>query len=136
MKSQTQLSNFLEKLVSHYGGYSMAKDERCVRFGKRLRELREAKGMSRKQLAESMGLSERAIVQWELGEREPGWFNVLALCESLGVDCSSFTVAPKDEAAPQRGRPRKASVPENTPAKRQTTDSTSSTRSRSRKNAK
>ncbi|MHB1424537.1 MAG: helix-turn-helix domain-containing protein [Gemmataceae bacterium] len=83
-----------------------------MRFGQRLRELREAKGMSRKQLAESMELSERAVIQWELGEREPGWFNVLALCTALGVECTALTIEPKDAPAPERGRPRKTPAPE------------------------
>lgn len=85
----------------------MAKDERLVRFGQRLRELREARGMSRKQLVDSAGLSERAIIKWELGEREPGWFNVLALAQALGVGVEAFTVEPSSTELPARGRPRK-----------------------------
>jgi len=91
---------------------AMAKDEKMVRFGQRLRELREAQGMSRQQLADSMKLSERAVIQWELGEREPGWFNVLALCAALGASCEAFTIAPKDAPAAERGRPRKTPAPD------------------------
>lgn len=86
----------------------MAKDEKRVRFGQRLRELREESGMSRKHLADSMELSERAVIQWELGEREPGWFNVVALAQALGVEVGAFTVEASAVAAPARGRPRKA----------------------------
>lgn len=84
------------------------RDEKVLRFGRRLRELREAKGFTRKQLAESVGLSERAIVQWELGEREPGWFNVVALAGALGAEISSFVEEPHVDATPKRGRPKRA----------------------------
>ena len=85
----------------------MEKDERLVRLGRRLRELREERGLSRKQLVDRAGLSERAIIKWELGEREPGWFNILALCAALGVECTAFAVEPSPAPAPSRGRPRK-----------------------------
>ena len=82
------------------------RDERLPRFGERLREFRKEKGMSSKQLADASGLSERAIIKWERGEREPGWFNVLALCGALGVDCSAFAVAAGPR--PGCGRARKS----------------------------
>ncbi|HEY7330139.1 MAG TPA: helix-turn-helix transcriptional regulator [Gemmataceae bacterium] len=82
----------------------MAKDVRAVQFGQRLRELREAKGLSRKKLADIAGLSERAIIKWELGEREPGWFNILALCKGLGVDCTAFNPEPQPATRPKRKR--------------------------------
>lgn len=88
----------------------MAKDERLVRFGQRLRELREEKGVSRKQLVDLAGLSERAIIKWELGEREPGWFNVLALAHALNVGVEAFAVLPSPTEPPGRGRPRKAAT--------------------------
>ena len=40
--------------------------------------------------AKAAGVSVRAIIKWELGEREPGWFNVVALCEALRVDFRAF----------------------------------------------
>lgn len=68
----------------------MTENDRTVRLGNRLRELREAKGMTRAELGEAAGLSERAIIKWERGEREPGWFNITALAEALGVSCEAF----------------------------------------------
>jgi transcriptional regulator with XRE-family HTH domain len=87
------------------------KDPKMVELGARIRELREGAGQSRDQLAAGAGVSVRAIVQWELGEREPGWFNMLALAEALGVNCLAFTAlaAPRPEAGP--GRPRKTEEP-------------------------
>src|SRR5262245_21543242 len=90
------------------------KDPKKVQLGNRIRELREAAGLSREQLATAAGVSVRGIVQWELGEREPGWFNMLALSEALGVDCNAFVQVPAERPPGGPGRPRKASVAEPT----------------------
>jgi len=49
-------------------------------FSVRLRELRTSKKVTQKQIAESVGLSERAYQYYELDEREPtlGTINKLA----------------------------------------------------------
>jgi transcriptional regulator with XRE-family HTH domain len=83
------------------------KDPKKVALGDRIRELREAAGLGREQLAAAAGVSVRAVVQWELGEREPGWFNMVALAEALGVDCTAFTKPPAERAPAGPGRPRK-----------------------------
>jgi transcriptional regulator with XRE-family HTH domain len=91
----------------------VARDERTAALGRRIRELREKAGRSREQLAAAVGVSVRAVVQWELGEREPGWFNILALAEALGVDCRAFAEAPSSAAGPRRpGRPARAAPAE------------------------
>ena len=84
------------------------KDPKKLQLGGRIRELRDAAGLSREQLAAAAGVSVRAVVQWELGEREPGWFNMLALAEALRVDCAAFIQAPADRPTVGPGRPRKA----------------------------
>jgi transcriptional regulator with XRE-family HTH domain len=83
------------------------KDPKKVQLGNRIRELREGAGLGREQMAAAAGVSVRAVVQWELGEREPGWFNMLALAEALGVDCTAFTQAAAERPPPGPGRPRK-----------------------------
>jgi transcriptional regulator with XRE-family HTH domain len=83
------------------------KDPKKVQLGNRIRELREGAGLSREQIADAAGVSVRAVVQWELGAREPGWFNMLALAEALGQDCTAFTQAPAAVLSPRPGRPRK-----------------------------
>jgi len=94
------------------------KDPKKVQLGMRIRELREQAGMSREQLADAAGVSLRGVVQWELGEREPGWFNMLALAEALGVKCDTFAQAPGDLPPPKRGRPRKVSTEASLPTEK------------------
>jgi transcriptional regulator with XRE-family HTH domain len=83
------------------------KDPDKVRLGNRIRELREQAGLSREQLGAAAGLSARAVQQWELGDREPGWFNMVALADALGVSCEAFRQESGPAPEPQRGRPRK-----------------------------
>jgi transcriptional regulator with XRE-family HTH domain len=87
-------------------------------FGKHLRSLREDAGLSREQMAAAAGVSVRAVVQWELGEREPGWFNILALGQALGVDCRAFCqepAAPAQKRGPGRPPKRNAASAEQRP---------------------
>jgi transcriptional regulator with XRE-family HTH domain len=91
------------------------KDPDKVRLGNRIRELREQAGLTREQLGEAAGLSARAVQQWELGDREPGWFNMVALADALAVSCDAFRQEPAPAPEPQRGRPRKAAPPEPAP---------------------
>jgi transcriptional regulator with XRE-family HTH domain len=80
-------------------------------LGARLKELREGVGLTQKELAAKAALSQRAISHWEQGLREPGWSNVLALAEALGVDCLAFQQLPADVSERPRGRPRKDESP-------------------------
>lgn len=77
-------------------------------FGTRLRELREAAGLTRKELAERAGLKESGIANLEQDRRSPAWETVVALCTALNVSCDEFRKEPTAEPAPKpRGRPRK-----------------------------
>jgi transcriptional regulator with XRE-family HTH domain len=80
-------------------------------FAGRLRELREAAGLTQGELAERAGLTRVGVAQLEVGRRKPAWETVLALCDALGVECGAFTQAPADRPAPGPGRPRKAAAP-------------------------
>jgi transcriptional regulator with XRE-family HTH domain len=86
-------------------------------FAGRLRELREAKGLSREQLAESAGMKVGGIRDLEQGVRSPTWKTVLALCQALSVSCEEFTREPADRPPAAPGRPRKA-APAEPPPKR------------------
>ena len=85
-------------------------------MGGRLRELREQKGLTQTQLAELVGVKRDAVARWEADVREPGWSNVVALAQALGVDCTAFLQAPAERPETGRGRPAKRAEPEGTPA--------------------
>lgn len=81
-------------------------------FSGRLRELREAAGLSRKELADKAGMrSEAGVRNLEQGIRSPTWETVLALAKALGIDCTAFTEAPAEREPAGPGRPRKDTGP-------------------------
>jgi transcriptional regulator with XRE-family HTH domain len=86
-------------------------------FAGRLRELREARGLTQKELAERTGLTTDGIAKLERSDRGPTWETVLALCNALGVGCGEFAKEPAPRPAPHRGRPPKSEPPAG-PAKR------------------
>lgn len=51
----------------------------------RLKSVREAKGMSRRQLAEATGLGERTIAYIENGTKSPRVENAVKIARALGV---------------------------------------------------
>jgi transcriptional regulator with XRE-family HTH domain len=78
-------------------------------FPVRLRELREAAGLTQRDLADKIGVHVDAVARWEQGRREPSWGTILALAEALGVDCTAFTTPSEGSSESRgRGRPRKA----------------------------
>ncbi len=54
-------------------------------FGRKLLELRKAKGLSQEQLAAQMTVSRQAVSKWELGEAMPDTENVVQLSRIFGV---------------------------------------------------
>jgi transcriptional regulator with XRE-family HTH domain len=72
-------------------------------FGVKLRELREARGLSRAELAALTGLHHNTLVKIEFGDREPQWPSVLALCEALGVKVQVFVPKRRKSAKRKRG---------------------------------
>jgi transcriptional regulator with XRE-family HTH domain len=77
-------------------------------FAGRLRELREAAGLTQEQLAERAGMAWRTVTHLEGGDRKPTWETVLALCRALGTEVGEFAREPAGRPEPRRGRPRKA----------------------------
>src|SRR5215470_15197978 len=83
-------------------------------FAGRLKELREGKGWTQRQLAEAAGLAVAGVQNIEQGRTYPEWPTVLALCQALGVSCDAFTEQPRaSSSGGGRGRPRKP-IPEGT----------------------
>src|SRR5262245_38289983 len=82
------------------------------RFARRLKELREAAGLTQQQLGERAGMHKLSVAKLEQGLREPSWATVQALADALGVSCEAFREEPGPATEAQRGRPRKAVTPE------------------------
>ena len=55
-------------------------------FSKRLKALRQQKGLSQSALAQEIGISKSSINMYERGEREPGFATLQAFCALFGVD--------------------------------------------------
>jgi transcriptional regulator with XRE-family HTH domain len=87
-------------------------------FGARLKELREAAGLTQVQLAEKAELHPQGIIKLERGERKPAWETVIALAKALDVTCDAFQQLPASYSEPKVGRPRKEPEPEKPTRKR------------------
>jgi transcriptional regulator with XRE-family HTH domain len=88
------------------------KKKQDVAFGVRLKELRQAAGLSQRALADKAGLHQFGVAKIEQGLRSPGWETVTALCDALGVSCDEFregSRTPAERRGP--GRPPKATAP-------------------------
>jgi transcriptional regulator with XRE-family HTH domain len=59
-------------------------------FGERLKQLRDAAGLSQPALAEKAGVKVWSIRNWEHGRREPDWRALLDLAAALGVQAEAF----------------------------------------------
>lgn len=55
-------------------------------MGAKIRQLRERLGMTQKQLADALGLSQVAICLWETGENVPTIQNLYRLADILGCE--------------------------------------------------
>lgn len=74
-------------------------------FGLRLKELREAKGLSQQALANSAGMHVFGVAKLEQGLRQPSWATACALADALGIPINEFRIpASRTEHAPP-GRP-------------------------------
>lgn len=62
-------------------------------FAQRLKELREAAGMTQQALADKAGLHRFGLAKLEQGVAEPHWPTVLAIAKALGVTPAAFVPA-------------------------------------------
>ena len=66
-------------------------------LGQRIRERREALGLSQEKVAEQMGVSRQAVGKWESDDARPSTENLLRLAQLLGTDVQDLATG---EAAP------------------------------------
>nr|MBO4517655.1 helix-turn-helix transcriptional regulator [Clostridia bacterium] len=52
-----------------------------MNFAENLKNLRKAKGITQKQLAETLGVDQRTVSAWENGVCEPSFDLLLKLCQ-------------------------------------------------------
>lgn len=63
----------------------------CVRFGKRLRQLRKKKGFNQLEFSEKCGIENSHLSRLETGKREPGLYMLDLLAKGLGISISELT---------------------------------------------
>ena len=64
----------------------MTTDERMVAFGKRVREVRKAKGLSQEKLAEMAGIDRSYMGNIERGEKNITLKKIYEICDALDID--------------------------------------------------
>ena len=68
----------------------MRRDQILTKFGKTLRALRTARGLSQWALADAAGMDHNYIGMIERGERNPAVVNVVKIAKALGVPPSEL----------------------------------------------
>lgn len=71
-------------------GQSKRRPSKTV-FGSRLREAQTASGMSNRELAQAMGISESLLGKWKRGDGHPGFENAARLARTLDRPLDFFT---------------------------------------------
>lgn len=59
-------------------------------FGRNLKRLREAKGLTQQQLADLIGLSRTSVTNQEAGRQSTPWATLMLLADVLGVSLDEF----------------------------------------------
>ena len=68
------------------------------KIGKFILQLRKEKGMTQKELAEKLGVTDRAISKWENGRGMPELSLMKALCDELGISVNELLSGEKIES--------------------------------------
>jgi DNA-binding XRE family transcriptional regulator len=64
--------------------------QETMHFGERLKELRNAAGMSFRRVANATEIGVSTLTDYEAGRRSPSFENVLKICKALNVKCDAF----------------------------------------------
>ena len=91
-----------------------------MNIGKRLQELREAKGWSTNYLATQSGLSQSFVRSVELGEKGISVENLELLCATLGIPIKAFFDLPGQEQTVSISLQLHAQVDRLTPKQKET----------------
>lgn len=59
-------------------------------FGRRLRELRKARGLTQTDVGERLDMPQTVIARYEGGHTDPTWAMVLRIAKALGVKPNDF----------------------------------------------
>ena len=54
-------------------------------FGQNLKEIRNSKGISQKELAERLKTTQQRVSEWECGKIEPTLLNIVKILRELGI---------------------------------------------------
>jgi transcriptional regulator with XRE-family HTH domain len=91
-------------------------------FAEKLRELRDARGLSEARLADASGLPLATLHNYGLGRRKPSLAAAVKLARALGVDCTAFAdcedVTGEEPAAPTHKSSKDRAKPEAPPEKK------------------
>ncbi len=71
------------------GGYIMDQ----IKIGKFIAERRKMQGLTQLQLAEQLGITDRAVSKWETGRAMPDCSIMLPLCDTLGITVNDLLCA-------------------------------------------
>lgn len=84
----------------------------------RLRELREAAGMTQAQLALRIGVTKQSISQWETGETQPSLVKALAVAQALGQPVEALFVPAESSDVQDDSEPSDAPAAHSAPSSR------------------
>jgi transcriptional regulator with XRE-family HTH domain len=85
----------------------------AMTFAEKLRQLRDAVGMSEAKLAQASGLTFASVHGYGLGRRKPSLVAAVKIARALGTSCEAFADCEDVDSEPvartkvRRGRPRK-----------------------------
>ena len=70
-------------------------------YGERIRQEREAKGLTQEELAEALGVSRQAVSKWEGDLSRPAAGKLILLSETLEIPRDAWRTMDAEEAAVQ-----------------------------------
>jgi len=68
----------------------MDRKDQLLRIGKRVKFIRETKGLSQTQLANNIGKDQPSINRLEKGNVNPSYLYILEVCEGLEITIAEF----------------------------------------------